>query len=676
MITNISLSQIWTHNFETAGGYTTNASECTDGTFDYFTRTDGSNIGDDPTGQEGSYYFAAADLDAGGCPGIGSAIGRLDFNDIDIIGCSGLSFEILAASPSPFEGWDNSDYVHILYDIDNSGTWTNLLWFEGSGGTNVSTRQDTNFDGTGNGTTLNAAFQNFVAAIAGTGSVIDIRIEFNLNDSGEDFCIDNVRVFGTGCGVPNTIAVNSVSSLSFGVDCTTGDAGTVNITTTDVFTAGNTYTVELSDASGSFASPTAIGSISSTSNGPLDVSYTIPAGTATGNGYRIRVVSSNPAVTSADNGSNITITLSGGPCILEPPHLTSVIINSCNNLCDEGVNELVFGTSGDYSIDVTAANFNFSYTNFPPLNSGDNFTDVLTNNSTATDLLNDQCASSDPYIDANGTTIPPNSSWVLVNNDICVTDALDWAGLCNSGPIYVIYSSDTDWLSGGNFSNTTNDTRPYQTSITTTNGQTFTIDYETDGSQYPDSDGVFASFDEDGGAATSYGDDNCIFQPVVLPIELYSFNGEIINNESYLQWTTLSEYNFSHFELFHATDNSTFTKIGSVSAAGNSMESQNYRFIHNHPFPGINYYNLKAIDIDGSSENHGTIALRATSSFSYYNSSNSSIILNSPLNVEVYNLQGQLILNSIDKTNIPFNKKGVFIIREMKSGETQRLIVY
>ncbi|MEJ6584200.1 MAG: lamin tail domain-containing protein [Crocinitomicaceae bacterium] len=472
------------------------------------------------------------------------------------------------------------------------------------------------------------------------------------------------------CGVSNTITITSVSSLTYNVDCITGATGNVDFSSTGTFTAGNTYTVQLSDASGSFAAPIAIGSLVSTSNGPSNINFTIPPGTATGTGYRIRIISSSPSVTSAPNGSNIGITLTTN-CI--PPHMTSVIINSCNAICNEGVNEMVFGTSGDYSIDVTAANFNFSYTNTPPITSGDNFTDILTNNSTTTGVLNDQCASTDPFIDANGTTIPPNSSWVLLNNNICVADALDWTGLCNSGPIYVIYSSDPTWLSGGNFSNTTNGIRPYQTSITTTSGQTFTIDYETDGSQYADSDGVFATFDENGGSATSYGDDNCLLQPIVLPIELYSFDGEIQNQASLLNWTTITEYNFSHFNIYHATDITSFYKIGSVAAAGNTELKQDYRMTHPNPVPGVNYYRLSAIDNNGSERNHGILALRMNIHFAYYNGS--AIVLESPYAIEICNLQGQLITQSNDELEIPFNQSGVFLIREIESGTIQKIVI-
>lgn len=75
--------------------------------------------------------------------------------------------------------------------------------------------------------------------------------------------------------------------------------------------AGNTYSVELSDANGSFGGPFPI--IIGTLNSTLTTG-TIPVNLAPhspqiigGSGYRIRVNSSSPAATGATNGSNITI---------------------------------------------------------------------------------------------------------------------------------------------------------------------------------------------------------------------------------------------------------------------------------------------------------------------------------------------------------------------------------
>jgi hypothetical protein len=74
------------------------------------------------------------------------------------------------------------------------------------------------------------------------------------------------------------------------------------------FNAGTTITAQLSDASGSFAAPVAIGSTTFGGQGNGSVSATIPGGTSQGSGYRIRLVASSAAtMTPTDNGANVTI---------------------------------------------------------------------------------------------------------------------------------------------------------------------------------------------------------------------------------------------------------------------------------------------------------------------------------------------------------------------------------
>ncbi len=65
------------------------------------------------------------------------------------------------------------------------------------------------------------------------------------------------------------------------------------------FPVGNGFTAQLSNAAGSFANPVNVGSVSP---GALN-NVVIPAGTPAGTGYKIRIVSSNPVVTSAVSGN-------------------------------------------------------------------------------------------------------------------------------------------------------------------------------------------------------------------------------------------------------------------------------------------------------------------------------------------------------------------------------------
>lgn len=84
-----------------------------------------------------------------------------------------------------------------------------------------------------------------------------------------------------------------------------GDTVHVNYEVTFPFRPNNVFTAQLSNAAGSFASPVNIGSLAY--NNDSVIICTIPAGTAPGTGYRVRIVGSAPGDTSVDNGVNLTV---------------------------------------------------------------------------------------------------------------------------------------------------------------------------------------------------------------------------------------------------------------------------------------------------------------------------------------------------------------------------------
>lgn len=100
------------------------------------------------------------------------------------------------------------------------------------------------------------------------------------------------------------------------------------------YNSGNIFTAQLSDASGSFNTPTNIGSVTAITGG--NINATISANTPAGNGYRIRVVSSDPAITGSDNGANISVNA-----------LPTVSVTGSNP-------HLYFGAPGDQTSTITA----------------------------------------------------------------------------------------------------------------------------------------------------------------------------------------------------------------------------------------------------------------------------------------------------------------------------------
>ncbi len=116
----------------------------------------------------------------------------------------------------------------------------------------------------------------------------------------DDFLAYYIPVLTTSTNVatgPYYVSAGNSASISVPFTLT----GTVDST--------NVVTAQLSDANGSFTSPVTLGTLATLTSGTI--SGTIPAGTATGTGYRVRVVSNHPSLTAADNGSNITIDLVG-----------------------------------------------------------------------------------------------------------------------------------------------------------------------------------------------------------------------------------------------------------------------------------------------------------------------------------------------------------------------------
>jgi hypothetical protein len=101
--------------------------------------------------------------------------------------------------------------------------------------------------------------------------------------------------------VPNSITTAAITPAIY----FNGNPVNVAFTALGNYVSGNIFTAELSDEFGSFTNPLAIGTLAATTSGTI--SATIPVNAITGTKYRIRVVASNPIVTGADNGSNLTI---------------------------------------------------------------------------------------------------------------------------------------------------------------------------------------------------------------------------------------------------------------------------------------------------------------------------------------------------------------------------------
>ncbi|MBC6608623.1 endo-1,4-beta-xylanase [Hymenobacter sp. BT188] len=140
--------------------------------------------------------------------------------------------------------------------------------------------------------------------------------------------------------------ITTATTLSAPTFCG-GSTLSVPFSVAGVVAANQAFTAELSDATGSFANPTAIGSVTASAAGSYAVAATIPANTPEGTRYRIRVTSSNPSVLGNANRTNLTI----NPVFTAP----ELLVTPANNTYTGGVPTNLYLGYGPQSVTLTAA---------------------------------------------------------------------------------------------------------------------------------------------------------------------------------------------------------------------------------------------------------------------------------------------------------------------------------
>jgi len=94
-----------------------------------------------------------------------------------------------------------------------------------------------------------------------------------------------------------------------------------------------------------------------------------------------------------------------------------------------------------------------------------------------------------------------------------------------------------------------------------------------------------------------------------IPVELASFNAQLVQKDVVLNWTTASELNNQGFEIEQSFDNETFTRIGFVPGFGSTTELKSYSFRISDAPSGIQYYRLKQIDFDGTFTHYNSVEI-------------------------------------------------------------------
>lgn len=176
-----------------------------DGAYDYFglsAPADDWGSGTAPSGLKAYTGFTGSFLTGMDLDGDGGPVPVvIEWTGLDITGMTGLQFsgDFAEYFDSPGDIDVANDQILVQYQVDGGG-YQNLIAFEGDGSNgdyNGNFAQDTNFDGTGDGTVLTGAAQNFSATIPESGTTLDIKLTVFVDAGDEDFAVDNFSVTGT-----------------------------------------------------------------------------------------------------------------------------------------------------------------------------------------------------------------------------------------------------------------------------------------------------------------------------------------------------------------------------------------------------------------------------------------------------------------------------------------------
>nr|WKN37613.1 T9SS type A sorting domain-containing protein [Tunicatimonas sp. TK19036] len=134
-----------------------------------------------------------------------------------------------------------------------------------------------------------------------------------------------------------------------------------------------------------------------------------------------------------------------------------------------------------------------------------------------------------------------------------------------------------------------------------------------------------------------------------LPIELLFFSASATSNSVALLWTTAMEENFDFFTVERAGADLQFKALGTLKGQGFSNAPVDYQFSDKAPLQGVNYYRLKATDLDGTVEYHKIISawFEGPTSIQLYPNPVENYqftIAGSATHLKIMNLMGDVIL--------------------------------
>jgi len=194
-------------------------------------------------------------------------------------------------------------------------------------------------------------------------------------------------------------------------------------------------------------------------------------------------------------------------------------------------------------------------------------------------FLQDHCEDQEKEDFVNVFYRVDGGAWKLIRN------YLDWCGLYDSCASHTLYGDD-----GGNSGDCRDSDQDWdfaKISRTGLSGTTLELRIEAINS-----------------ATTEYiSIDNLQVEgTIVLPVTLKSFKISAVDGAIKVDWQTVSESNNDFFTVQRTRrpGSNKWESLDSIGGKTLSQELTNYSYMDSNPYPGISYYRLKQVDLDGT----------------------------------------------------------------------------
>ncbi|MCS6935706.1 MAG: PCMD domain-containing protein [Chitinophagales bacterium] len=373
--------------------------------------------------------------------------------------------------------------------------------------------------------------------------------------SGSTLWLDDFEVYYTPA-----VQVGNVQPLTYYLSQSSGASIQIPYTLLGNFSTSNTVTAELSNSSGSFATPVVLGNITANQSGT--VAGVIPAGTPDGNGYRVRVTTSQPSLISPPGANALTI------------------VNVSNSVSPAVAQNITQGSPGNpltvtETPGATGRNWKFSttsggpYTNFTPAQTSLQYTPLFQSGGTYYVV----CETNYP----GGTNVTSNEVTIYVSGNY-VTPAGNQSIPINTNgnPLTVTETSPAtsrQWKYG------TSPGGPYQAFTPSQTGITYTPNFSTAGTYFVVCESVI-----NGNTVTSNAVEIEVFTPYLItgsisgsPFEFSPSAPAATISVPFTVTSAVFQYNNTFFAQLSDANGSfaTPTIIGSYSGTSSGVITAN-----------------------------------------------------------------------------------------------------